>query len=84
MDSALRTRLNDSMKAAMKSQDKIALSTVRLILAAIKDRDIAARGKGNTEGLSDDEIKQYVSYFKWADQNLQPKGSAQPQPAAPR
>jgi uncharacterized protein YqeY len=56
MDSPLRTRLNDSMKTAMKSQDKVALSTVRLILAAIKDRDIAARGKGNTEGLSDEEI----------------------------
>ena len=56
MDSPLRTRLNESMKTAMKSQDKLALSTVRLILAAIKDRDIAARGKGNMDGLSDDEI----------------------------
>jgi uncharacterized protein YqeY len=56
MDSPLRTRLNDSLKAAMKDQDKRALSTVRLILAAVKDRDIAARGKGNTEGLSDEEI----------------------------
>ncbi|HEY2188587.1 MAG TPA: multicopper oxidase domain-containing protein [Caldimonas sp.] len=35
------------------------------------------------QGLSEDEIKQYVSYFKWADQNLQPKGNTQPQPAAP-
>jgi uncharacterized protein YqeY len=40
----------------MKEQDKRVLSTVRLILAAIKDRDIAARGKGNMEGLSDEEI----------------------------
>ena len=56
MPSALRTRLNDSLKTAMKEQDKRVLSTVRLILAAIKDRDIAARGKGNMDGLSDEEI----------------------------
>jgi len=35
------------------------------------------------QGLSDEEIKQYLAYFKWADQNLQPKGSQQPQPATP-
>jgi uncharacterized protein len=56
MDAPLRTRLNDSLKAAMKGQDKRGTSTLRLILAAIKDRDIAARSKGNTDGLADDEI----------------------------
>ena len=30
------------------------------------------------QGLSDDEIKQYLAYFKWADQNLQPQGAAPP------
>jgi nitrite reductase (NO-forming) len=35
------------------------------------------------QGLSDEEIKQYIAYFKWADQNLQPRGTAQPQPSAP-
>ena len=35
------------------------------------------------QGLGDEEIKQYIAYFKWADQNLQPKGSSQPQAAAP-
>jgi len=35
------------------------------------------------QGLGDEEIKQYIAYFKWADQNLQPQGKAQPQPAAP-
>jgi len=34
------------------------------------------------QGLSDDEIKQYLAYFKWADQNLQPKQTGQPQPSA--
>jgi uncharacterized protein YqeY len=52
----LRARLNDELKAAMKSKDQRAVSTVRLILAALKDRDIAARGKGNTDGISEEEI----------------------------
>jgi uncharacterized protein YqeY len=56
MDTPLRGRLNDTLKTAMKGQDKTVLSTVRLILAAVKDRDIAARGKGNMNGLSDEEI----------------------------
>jgi len=52
----MRTRLNDALKTAMKEQDKRSVSTLRLILAALKDRDIAARGKGNKDGISDDEI----------------------------
>jgi nitrite reductase (NO-forming) len=35
------------------------------------------------QNLSLPEIKQYIAYFKWADQNLQPQGRTQPQPAAP-
>ncbi len=57
----LRTELNDSLKTAMRAKDTIAVATIRLILAALKDRDIAARGKGNTEGLTDDEILQLLS-----------------------
>jgi uncharacterized protein YqeY len=52
----LRQRFNDALKAAMLGRDKRTVSTVRLILAALKDRDIAARGRGLTEGISDDEI----------------------------
>lgn len=52
----LRDELRDTLKQALKEQDKCTLSTVRLILAALKDRDIAARGKGNDEGIGDDEI----------------------------
>ncbi|HXV24817.1 MAG TPA: GatB/YqeY domain-containing protein [Alphaproteobacteria bacterium] len=52
----LRARLNDELKTAMKAKDQRAVSTVRLILAALKDRDIAARTKGNTEGIGEDEI----------------------------
>lgn len=52
----LRARLNDSLKAAMKAKDQRAISTLRLILAALKDRDIAARSRGQAEGISDEEI----------------------------
>ena len=52
----LRTRLSDALKIAMKGKDAATVSTLRLILAAIKDRDIAARGKGNKDGVTDDEV----------------------------
>ncbi len=52
----LRSRLNDALKDAMKAKDSLAVSTLRLILAALKDRDIAGRSKGNSDGISEDEI----------------------------
>lgn len=52
----LRTRLNDALKDAMKAKEVLATSTLRLILAALKDRDIAERTKGNGEGLGDEAI----------------------------
>jgi uncharacterized protein YqeY len=54
--SMLRTDLNEALKTAMKARDQRAISTVRLILAALKDRDIAARPKGVTEGIGEEEI----------------------------
>jgi len=52
----LRTRLTEALTAAMKAKQPRRVSTIRLILAAIKDRDIAARGGGDSDGVSDDEI----------------------------
>ena len=52
----LRTRLDEGLKTAMRAHDQRATSTLRLILAALKDRDIAERGKGNPDGLSDEQI----------------------------
>ena len=53
----LRTRLTDAMKEAMRNKEATRLSTLRLINAAIKDRDIALRGNGGGgEGASDDEV----------------------------
>lgn len=53
----LRTQLADALKEAMRSKNERGISTLRLILAALKDRDIAARAKGNYEGISEDEIR---------------------------
>jgi hypothetical protein len=52
----LRQKLSDALKVAAKSGDKRALSTIRLILAALKDRDIAARGRGQSDGIAEAEI----------------------------
>ena len=52
----LRTRLSGALKTAMKSKDAKSTATLRLILAALKDRDIAARSKGNKATISDDEV----------------------------
>ncbi len=52
----LRTELNEALKQSLKAKDSSAVSTLRLILAALKDRDIAARGKGNCDGIVEDEI----------------------------
>ncbi|MYZ48475.1 GatB/YqeY domain-containing protein [Propylenella binzhouense] len=51
----MREAFNDALKEATKSRDKTRIATLRLILAAIKDRDIEARGKGR-DGVSDEEI----------------------------
>lgn len=53
----IRNELQTALKDAMRARDERALSTVRLILAALKDRDIAARGTGNSDGISDEEIR---------------------------
>jgi uncharacterized protein YqeY len=52
----LRQAFTDRLREAMKARDTRTISTVRLIIAGLKDRDIAARGQGNAEGLSEAEI----------------------------
>ena len=51
----LRAKINDDLKAAMKRKDQRRVSTLRLVNAAIKDRDIEARGSGR-EPLGDAEL----------------------------
>ena len=56
----LRDQLATQLKEAMKAKNAERLSTVRLIQAAVKDRDIANRGTGK-EQASDDEILQILA-----------------------
>ncbi len=53
---SLRQQLNDAMKEAMKAKDAKRLATLRLVLAALKDKDIAARTETSRDLLGDDEI----------------------------
>jgi hypothetical protein len=53
----LREKIDAAVKTAMKARDdKLRVTTLRLINAAIKDRDIAARAEDRCEGITDDEI----------------------------
>ena len=53
----MRTRIDTALKEAMRAKEADRLSTLRLINAAIKDREIAARGAGEGEvGVSDAEV----------------------------
>ena len=52
----LRDRVNGALKQAMRDKDTARLATLRLINAAIKDQDIAARGGDGEDGVSDSDI----------------------------
>lgn len=52
----LRQQLHDALKVAMKGRDERSVLTIRLILAALQDRDVAARPEGRGDGLSEQEI----------------------------
>ena len=52
----LREKLNEAMKDAMRARDQAALGTIRLILAKLKDTDIASRTEASREGVADDKI----------------------------
>ncbi len=56
----MRNKINTALKEAVKSKAKHRTSTLRLINAAIKDRDIAARTTGQ-EGVSDTEIVEILA-----------------------
>lgn len=57
----LRDRLQLALKDAMRAKEAERLSTLRLINAAIKDRDIAQRGEGGEGMVSEDEITAILS-----------------------
>jgi uncharacterized protein len=56
----LRDALGTALKQSMKSGDQRRTSTVRMVLAALKERDIDARGKGNPNGIDEGEIQRMM------------------------
>lgn len=57
MSSQIVARIAEDLKAAMKARDeKVRVSTLRLMAAAIKERDIAARAEDRCCGLTDEEV----------------------------
>ncbi|MEM1077878.1 MAG: GatB/YqeY domain-containing protein [Pseudomonadota bacterium] len=52
----LRDKISAELKSAMKSKEAAKLSTLRLISAAIKDKDIALRGQGKSDGVAEPDI----------------------------
>jgi uncharacterized protein YqeY len=57
----LRDIISSELKNAMKSKNTTKTATLRLILAAIKDRDIAVRSDGNPLGIGDEEIMKVLA-----------------------
>ena len=57
----LRNRFKNDLLSAMKSKDTIKVSTLRLILAAIKDRDLESRSKGTGDEVSDSVVLEILS-----------------------
>ena len=54
--SALRDEINNVYKTSLKQKQQTRVNTLRLILAALKDRDINARSSGNQDGINDTDI----------------------------
>ena len=60
----LREKINEQFNNALKSKNKTLVSTFRLILAAIKERDIANRTEGKKEEVKDQEIIKVLRKMK--------------------
>ena len=56
----LRERFSEALKTSMKEKDQRTTSTVRMVLAKLKERDIEARAKGNQSGIPDAEVQQML------------------------
>ena len=61
---SLREKINEQFNAALKSRNKTLISTLRLILAAIKERDIASRTAEKKEAVKDPEIIKVLRKMK--------------------
>ena len=77
---SLREKINEQFNTALKSRNKTLVSTLRLILAAIKERDIANRTSEKKEVVKDEEIIKVLRRMRKQRQesaNLYKKGERQ-------
>lgn len=63
----MRADLTEAMKDAMRARDADRLSTIRLILAAVKERDIANRGAGKPEATTEEIVQTMAKMIKARD-----------------
>ena len=61
---SLREKINEHFNSALKSKNKTLVSTLRLVLAAIKDKDIANRSNEKKEVIKDEEILKLLRKMK--------------------
>ncbi|HVY58665.1 MAG TPA: GatB/YqeY domain-containing protein [Xanthobacteraceae bacterium] len=66
----LRDEINNAMKQALKAQDKRRVSTLRMVSAAIKDRDIEARGAGKGQATEDELLGLLQKMIKQRQESL--------------
>ena len=57
---SIRKKIEANLHVALKEKNRTVISTLRLIIAGIKDKDIAFRSKDSKEGIKDDDIKQLL------------------------
>ena len=57
---SIRKKIEDNLQLALKEKNRTVISALRLIIAGIKDKDIAFRSKDNKEGIKEDDIKQLL------------------------
>ena len=65
----MRETITAALKAATKAQDKRRISTLRLVSAAIKDRDIAARGLGKGEATDAELLELFAKMIKQREES---------------
>jgi len=75
---SLREKINEQFTTALKNKNKALVSTLRLVLTAIKERDIANRSGANKENVKDQEIIKVLRKMKKQDSaDLYQKGGRQ-------
>ena len=66
---ALRDSVNEALKAAMKSRDAAKTSTLRMMLAAFKNRDVEARGGGGAAASEDELLASLAKMLKQREES---------------